>query len=134
MGDLDESVFAGNPVGPALDLGSLDFDGGAAATAHEVMMVVVGVAPPVESLARGGPQEVHFSGVREGSELVVDGGEADVFALCPQLGEYVLGGPELVGRVQGCSQRPLLAGGAFLDAASAALIGCHFVHRGRTGD
>jgi hypothetical protein len=65
--DVDEAVFGGDAVGPPFDFGSLDFDGGTALTAHEVVMVVLGATTPVERLSGTGSQGIDLTRLGEGS-------------------------------------------------------------------
>ena len=79
MRDVDETVLAGDLVGPALDSRPLDLDRTAAGAADEVM-VVARTALAVEDLAAVVAQRIDLGGVGKGLEAAVNRGEADGFA------------------------------------------------------
>jgi hypothetical protein len=97
VGDVDEAVLDAGFGGPAFDLWSFDFDGGAAVAADQVVVVLVAGAAAVAGFAVVASEGVDLAGVGEGSELVVDGGEGDVLALGLKLGVKFLRGAETVG-------------------------------------
>lgn len=97
VSDVDKAMLLARFGGPAFDLWSFDFDGGAAVAADEVVVVVVAGASPVAGFAVVASYGVEVTGVGERSDLVVDGGQGDVLALGLELGVKFLSGAETVG-------------------------------------
>jgi hypothetical protein len=100
VGDVDEAVFHAGFPGPAFDFSAFDLDGCAALAADEVVVVLFAGTAPVTRLAVLAPQGVELARFGECPHLVVHGGQGDVLTLGLQSGVEVLGGAELVGRVQ----------------------------------
>jgi hypothetical protein len=112
--DVGEAVLLANFGGPAFDLWSFDFDGGAAMAADEVVVVLVAGASAVAGFAVVASQGVELAGVSERSDLVVDSGQGDVLAQGSEFGVEFLGGAERVGAFQDGGEGALLPGGALL--------------------
>src|SRR5438128_1225472 len=53
---VDEPRLARHPLGPRLDLRTLELEGSSAGTAHQVMVMRTGLAPPVDDLAALGSE------------------------------------------------------------------------------
>ena len=77
--DAGEPVLGGHPRGPLLDGFGLQFDGGAAGSAHQVMVVACR-AVSIAGLTRSVPQRVDLSALAQCLQIPVDGGQADRFA------------------------------------------------------
>jgi hypothetical protein len=78
--------------GPCLDAWPVDLDGSPAHPAQQMVVVCLGTALPVQGLTGFAAQDVDFTGVRQGFELVVDRGQPDSLAACAQELVQVLGG------------------------------------------
>ena len=107
-----------DPGRPAFDLWSLDLDGPPAVPAYQVVVVVLGIAAAVASLAVVTSEGVDVTGV--GQEPVVDSREPDVLAPGAQLGEELLGGAEPVGGFQNGGQARASGGSSAPGALVAA--------------
>ena len=77
MSHLGEAVRRGHRLGPALDGIPGHLDGQAARPAHDVVVVVLGGARPVDGLALGGADDVDLTVGGHRLEVAVDGREAD---------------------------------------------------------
>jgi hypothetical protein len=108
MGNVDETVLHAGFPGPALDFNAYHFDRDAALAADQVVVVFFADAATVAGLAVLASQGVKFAGFGQRPHLVVYGGQSDVFTLGLKRGVEVLGGAELVGRVQDGGEGTLL--------------------------
>src|SRR6185312_7809952 len=97
--EVGEAVPLRDGLRPRLDRGSLDLDGRAAPPAHQVVVVLGARAPPVDGLARVGAEHVDLAAVGQRLQGAVHGGEADAVAAAAQLLVDLLGGAEVVDRV-----------------------------------
>src|SRR5690606_13300052 len=110
--DVDEPVGRAHLVGPRLDGRAVDLDRPAADAAHEVVVVLAPLAPPVEVLALLGAQHVDVPAVREALERAVDGREADVVAAAARDLVELRGAAEVVEVLQRVRAGGALAGHA----------------------
>ena len=108
MGDVRETVACGDLRRPPLGFLAPDLNG-APALAADVVVVMAGAAAAVAGLSVLGAQDVDLAAASQGAKLVVDGGEPDVLATGPQLGEQVLGGAKPVRGVQDGGKGAFLA-------------------------
>jgi hypothetical protein len=102
-----EATTAGDPFGPRLHLAGVDLLHPAAAFADQVVMVE-GVAEPVQRLAAVPPEDIDLAAVDQALERPVDGRKADPPA---QLRMEVLGGEGLGGLAQSRKHGAALPGG-----------------------
>jgi hypothetical protein len=102
-----EATTAGDPLGPRLHLAGVDLLHPAAAFADQVVMVE-GVAEPVQRLAAVPPEDIDLAAVDQALKRPVDGRKADPPA---QLRVEVLGGEGLGGLAQGRKHGAALPGG-----------------------
>ena len=100
--------------GPAFDLWSFDFHGGAADAADKVVVMVGTRAAAVTGFSVIASQGVELPGVGECADLVVDGGERDVLALGLELGVQFLSRAETIGGFQDGGKGAFLARRALL--------------------
>jgi hypothetical protein len=94
MPDLREPSLLGDLLGPALDGLALDLDAPPAGAAGEVVMMSVGLAPPVQGLTAGIPDRVHPARLAEYLQVPVDRRQAHGFAAFPELGVDLLSAAE----------------------------------------
>ena len=109
---VGEAVLAPRPAGPTSPRPVRRSPRPAAPPAHQVVVVVVGRAPPVDGLAGAGAQHVDLAGVGQRLQRAVDGGQADALADAAQLLVDLLGRAEVGRAVQQAGHRGPLAGGA----------------------
>ena len=67
-------------VGPGLERVTGDFDGASTGAAHEVMVVIIGGAAPVDGLSFVISEDIDGSALCERLQRPVDGGEPHSFA------------------------------------------------------
>ena len=112
MSDEREAVLFGGGLSPGLDGAAFDLLAGAALDAHEVMVVVLGEAVPVEGFALWALDDVDGADFREPLQRAVDGGEPDLLVAVEQCRVDVFGGAELVNVFQRVHDGLALAGHA----------------------
>lgn len=78
MSDEREAVLFGGGLSPGLYGTAFDLLAGAALDAHEVMVVVLGEAVPVEGFALWALDDVNGADFCEPLQRAVDGGETDL--------------------------------------------------------
>lgn len=66
-------MAVGDAGGPAFDLGGIHLDGMATRAAHEVMVVIVGPADPVQRFAVVGLDHIDVTGSRKGLQGPIHG-------------------------------------------------------------
>jgi zinc/manganese transport system substrate-binding protein len=98
-----ESVARPDVVGPLLKLGSVDFDGGAAVAAREMMVVDLYVTAPVEAFATIGHDDVDFTALDELLQLGVDGRQCNLLAVSSNEPVQVLGAHESLDAIEGAN-------------------------------
>ena len=106
--DVDEAVLTGHLVGPALDLRTFHLDSATTGTTQQVVMMGRARAAPKEHLAGIGSYGVNLTRFREGTELVVDRGQSDIFAPTAQLRVEILRAAKPGRFIQQRRKRPLL--------------------------
>jgi hypothetical protein len=94
VADIGEAGLPRDLLGPALDGATLDLDAAATGTAGQVVMVGVGLAAPVQDLARGVPDRVDPAALAQHLKVPVHGREADLLAAISQLRVDLLGTAE----------------------------------------
>ncbi len=117
VGGIGEAVLGGNAGRPLLDGGRLDLDGLAAGAAHQVVVVVLGLALAVHGLALGAAQHVHQAVLGHGQQQAVDGRQRDLVALVDEPAVELLGRHEVIDLAQGRDNRQPLLGDALLGTA-----------------
>ena len=80
MAHVDETVFIGDPVGPALHGGAEHLLGAPARAAHQVMVVPV-AAPAVTRVAARRLHHVDLAGLGQQLQCAIDSGQPDTVAL-----------------------------------------------------
>src|SRR5690625_1376617 len=110
--DIGELVRCGELGGPGLQLRRLEFDGEAAAAAHQVMVMLLCGTDPEDRLTIVGPQRIEQPLLMVGLQDSVDGGQGHLLATISQNAVQLLSGDEILQRVQGCPHCALLAGAA----------------------
>jgi zinc/manganese transport system substrate-binding protein len=98
-----ESIACPNVVRPLLEVGGVDFDGRAAVTAREMVMVDIDVAAPVKAFATIRHDDVDFSAIDEFLELGVDGRERNLLALSRDEPVQVLSAHESLDAIEGAN-------------------------------
>src|SRR5271166_1889062 len=111
MADVGVAVFGGHFGRPHLDLVVANLDGGTAAAADQVVVMMFRT-PAVDGFTGVGTQRVDHSRRRHRLQRPVDGGQTDVLAAATQLVVQLLGRAEFVERLQKRRNRCSLAGGA----------------------
>ena len=111
VADVGETVLGGHFRRPLLDLVVAHLDGGAAAAADQMVVMVIGT-PAVDRFTSIGAQRVDHPGRGHRLQSPVNGCQADVLAAAAQLIMQLLGRAELVERLQQRGDRSPLPGGA----------------------
>jgi hypothetical protein len=106
--DVHKALVGGYTRCPALNRPSCHLDGAPTQSAHEVVMVVVGIAPAIERFAVLRSTAVNLACLGQGTKLVVHRGQPHPLAPCTQLAIEVLGAPEPLEFIQNGRQRSLL--------------------------
>jgi len=107
---VDVPELFGEGLGPTLEFGGVDLDGGAAMTTREVVVVRVVHATPIEGLAAIGHHHVDLVGVGEFLELAVHRGQGHLTPVAHDESVQILGADEALDPLQGADDLSALAG------------------------
>lgn len=106
--DVGESVSGGDVLSPRFDSGRLQFDGGAAAATHQVMVMML-AATAVDRFPVVADDHIHKAVIAHGLKGPVDRGEANAITALSQYVVDLLRGEEPTGIAEDISDRRALA-------------------------
>jgi len=109
VAQFTESIACPDVVRPLLKFGRVDFDGGAALAARQVVVMDLHVAAPVEALTTIGHDDVHFTTLHELLQLGVDRREGNLLAFSSDEPMQVLGADETLDAIEGANHLSALS-------------------------